>query len=142
MQKVEIPFQYIVVAVHCSSVPFPLLLFPVPKWHFVTEKLFCCLVLLPKARKNTREINVRYNVLEDKCFGEHQFRHKPRRTGNYRVLPVLEPVLEILFKYLFQVVQTKTTTAYFSTLPILDQWTTTFEISFSGSSHKNHDSLF
>ena len=118
MQKVEILFQYIVVAVHCSSVPFPLLLFLVPKWRFVTEKLFCCLVLLPKARKNTREINVRYNVLEDKCFGEHQFKHKPRRTGNYRILPVL--IGTITSEISVQVVQTQTTTTYFRILPTLD----------------------
>ena len=68
-------------------------------------------------------------------------------------------------RYLFQVVQTQTTTAYCRILPTLDHdvwdiffrlfrhkprqliaeyylhWTTTFEISFSGCSDTNHDSL-
>ena len=45
-------------------------------------------------------------------------------------------------RYLFQVVQTQTTTAYCRISPILAiHWTTTFEISFSGSSDTNHDSL-
>jgi hypothetical protein len=68
-------------------------------------------------------------------------------------------------RYLFQVVHTQTTAAYCRILPTLDHhvwdiffrqfrhrprqliveyylhWTTTFEISFSGSSDTNHDNL-
>ena len=44
-------------------------------------------------------------------------------------------------RYIFQVVQTQTTTAYKLIVEYYLHWTTTFEISFSGSSNRtNHDS--